>query len=133
MLENPKEHAEFILDQLSERPPDDSMLITLGVLVHQISVRDHLWIKMRRETALESFELWRAVVHAVPDEHSVPALCLASMSAWLSGNGALQVICFTRAAELDRNYSMVDLLEKINLAALPPDAWAGLLNQYQHV
>ena len=129
--ENPTEYTESLLHRLKGQPGEESALITLGVLIQQISVRDHLLTKMRRESALESFELWRSVVRAIPEEHSVPALCLASMAAWLSGNGAMQVICFTRAAELNENYSMVGLLEKINLAAISPDKWAGLVDQFQ--
>lgn len=98
-------------------------LAELGLLIDDVAVRDRAWLMMTHAEAASHLELWQAVVRAVPRQHAVPALCLMGMAAWLSGNGALQVICLEEGLSLRPGYSMLRLLEDINLTAAPPSTW----------
>ncbi len=95
----------------------------LGVLMENVSVRDHAWLAMTRPNAKQHVALWLRVVGTLPPENALPALCLLGMAGWLSGNGALQVVCLERGLEVDPTYSMLQILEDINLGAVAPDDW----------
>lgn len=101
--------------------------VELGVLVTNIAVRDHLWLQFRREQASEELDLWTRVVRSLPSSSSVPALCLAGMAAWLTGNGAMLVLCLEQAMNIDPSYSMLSLLEQINGSAVHPALWDQLV------
>ncbi len=98
-------------------------LVLLGLLVQEVRLRDRAWLRMERDSAQQLVRLWTAVVRELPDQEVLPALCLAGMAAWLSGNGALQVACIVRGKQLDANYSMLHLVEALNLTAADPQVW----------
>lgn len=105
---------------------DDRSACDLGVLIGDVRVRDALWLSMRRDSAARHLQVWLRVVAQVPAQHSVPALAMAGMAAWLTGNGALQVVCLEKGEEIDRSYSMLRLLSDINLTASPPSVWDSM-------
>lgn len=97
----------------------------LAVLVKDGSVRDIAIARMRHDDAVDHVALWRQVVaRTVAPCESAP-LCLLGLAAWISGNGALQMVCLERARDIEPRYSMVGLLERINAAALHPSVWPG--------
>lgn len=98
----------------------------LGMLVENVKVRDHAWLTMSRDNALQQVKMWQRVVSTMPPEDAVPALCLLGMAGWLSGNGALQVVCLERGFDLKPSYTMLRILEDINLRAVGPDIWEGI-------
>lgn len=104
----------------------DRERITLALLAIDPRVRDEAWVAIERDDAWIHVELWQQVVsRAVPDL-APPVLCLLGIAAWIKGQGALQVCCAERARKLDPGYSMIDILDDINLRALPPSAWDRL-------
>ncbi len=109
------------------QPLVPELLIELGLLIGDIRVRDRLWMRFRRETADLDVALWAAVVRALPPEHSVPALCLTGMAAWLTGNGVLLAACLNQAEALNGDYSMLRIMHDIVTWAAPPQVWDSMV------
>lgn len=103
--------------------PTTEQLIELGLLIGDHRVRDELWLALTRATAQTGVGRWSAVVRALPPEDSLPALCLAGIAAWLSGNGALLVDCLDRGLQICPSYSMLSILDDINSSVAPPATW----------
>ncbi|WP_425308528.1 DUF4192 domain-containing protein [Ammonicoccus fulvus] len=98
----------------------------LAVLSYEIALRDLAAQRIRLEDAELHVELWHQVVaNTVAPFESAP-LCLLGLAAWVSGNGALMVVCMERAEEVNPDYSLLGVLERINACALPPHAWEGM-------
>ena len=98
----------------------------LAALVAEIPVRDEAWLEMGQASARQHVALWQRVVSVIPDGWAVPPLCLLAAAAWLDGNGALMGCAMARAEKLDPEYSMLDVLKDIHLAAAPPSMWSGI-------
>lgn len=98
----------------------------LAVLAYEIELRDLAAQRIRLADAELHVELWHQVVaNTVAPFESAP-LCLLGLAAWVSGSGALMVVCIERAEEINPDYSLLEILERINACALPPHAWEGI-------
>lgn len=95
----------------------------LAALVVDIRVRDEAWCAMSRASAAVHVDLWTQVVRHTIGPFEMAPLCLLGAAGWLAGNGALQVVCIQRAEQIDPNYSMLGLLNRINEAGTPPRLW----------
>lgn len=111
---------------LGREPLTDRECAELAVLAYDGPVRDVAVGRMRQEDAAAHVELWhRVVARTVAPFESAP-LCLLGLAAWISGNGALQVVCMERAEAINPDYSLLQILDQINARALPPSAWEEL-------
>lgn len=111
---------------LGQDPLTDREHAELAVLAYDGPVRDVAVGRMRQEDAAAHVELWhRVVARTVAPFESAP-LCLLGLAAWISGNGALQVVCMERAERINPDYSLLQILDQINARALPPSAWSEL-------
>lgn len=97
--------------------------LRLLALCQDIVVRDVAWLTMSRPRAQQHVDLWQRVVRHAPEAWAVPALCLLAMAAWISGNGALQLVCLERGEQIDPSYSMLAIIEDIAERAVPPWYW----------
>lgn len=95
----------------------------LAALVADITVRDEAWCAMSRASAVQHVDLWTQVVRHTISPFEMAPLCLLGAAGWLSGNGALQVVCIQRAEKIDPGYSMLGLLSRINETGTPPRLW----------
>lgn len=119
-----KAEARGELDRLLAKPNHDQVeLVTLGLLVQQVGLRDRAWLSMSRDRASDHLRLWQQVTRAMPPDDGLAALCLTGMAAWLAGNGALHVACIEAGAAINPNYSMLQLLQALNRCAASPDLW----------
>ena len=127
-----KDRRERVLQILDDGITDGRLPVPeaceLALLVGAICARDEAWREMGLSTARQHVALWQQVVAIVPDAWAVPPLCLLAAAAWLDGNGALMGCAVARAEQLDPDYSMLDLLREIHLAAAPPSLWRELWN-----
>ena len=116
---------DHLLSKALESPDALSVpeCLELGLLIADIQLRDRAWLGMSRRTAEQHLRVWLRIVREMPEEHSVPALALVGAAAWLTGNGALQVIALERGLELDASYSMLRLLSEVNAVGAPPSLW----------
>lgn len=105
---------------------DEMKLVNLGVLVDDHWRRNHALIRVNQRNANHQCLIWQAVVRAMPVSQSVPALAICALSAWVSGDGTLQMICVDRALEINPNYSLTYLLIAIHEDLLPPSYWSKL-------
>lgn len=101
----------------------DRELVTLALLAVDLRVRDEAWAAIERENAWIHVELWQQVVSRAVPSLATPVLCLLGIAAWIQGQGVLQVCCLERARRLDPEYSMTNILEDINVRAVPPAYW----------
>ena len=113
-------------NQIFDSNFDAIKLVTLGVLVAEHWRRNHALIRVNQRNAARQCLIWQAVVRAMPVSQSVPALTICALSAWVSGDGAMQMICVDRALEIDPNYSLTYLLIAIHEDLLPPTYWNKL-------
>lgn len=98
----------------------------LAILAYDIELRDLAAQRIRLADAELHVELWHQVVaNTIAPFESAP-LCLLGLAAWVSGNGALMVVCIERAEGINPDYSLLEILERINACALPPHAWEGI-------
>lgn len=102
-------------------------LIRLGVLVRHVDARDAMIMLMDADNADALVACWSAVVAVTEDRHQPGSLCLLGLAAWVSGSGALLVRCIERADGCDPDYSLARLLARIADQAVPPSAWARLM------
>lgn len=95
----------------------------LAVAVQRVVDRDAAWSMMTRSNAGRHLELWRAVMQSVPDALLPPVGGLTAFAAWLSGNGVLASHAAERVLEVDKNYSMANLVIDALRASLNPNTW----------
>jgi hypothetical protein len=116
---------DHLLSKALESPDALSVpeCLELGLLISDIQLRDRAWLGMSRRNAEQHLRVWLRIVREMPQERSVPALALVGAAAWLTGNGALQVIALERGLELDASYSMLRLLSEVNAVGAPPSLW----------
>ena len=126
-MDDPKDRGERVLQLIDEGLSNGWLsgqdACELALLVAEIAPRDEAWREMGLSSAREHVALWQQVVALVPDAWAVPPLCLLAAAAWLDGNGALMGCAVARAEHLDPDYSMLDLLQEIHVAAAPPSLW----------
>ncbi|HEY5821200.1 MAG TPA: DUF4192 domain-containing protein [Propionibacteriaceae bacterium] len=102
---------------------DEDDLLRLAALVKDVSLRDRAWALIGRESAAAHRQLWADVVAVTPPSLAAAPLCLLGLSAWISGDGALQNCCVERLEKLDPGYSLGILLSDISARALSPALW----------
>lgn len=103
----------------------DKELATLAIWVSSTSVRDDVWMKMRRDSADADLELWTRVAQSVVEPFEPPVLSLAAFAAWLSGDGTQALIAAERAVEIQPGYSMAGLVLQALDVCMSPEAWDG--------
>ena len=100
--------------------------------VQDIRVRDVvLWELARVDDASLRATLprWQRAVRLSPESHVAAVATLASIHAWLLGDGARAVISLSRAREADANYSLAHLVDAALASGLPPRLWRDALGQ----
>lgn len=107
----------------TSRGLSDSECAELAVLSHDPVARDEVLGRLRRVDAPRQVALWNRVVDRSLPPFEVAPLCLLGLVAWLSGNGALQVVCMERAERINPGFSMLSLLNDIHDQAIPPTRW----------
>lgn len=105
------------------RPLSVDEVAQLAVAVQRVVDRDAAWSMMTRSNAAGHLELWRAVMQSVPDTLLPPVGALAAFAAWLSGRDVLASHAAERVLEVDRNYSMANLVVEALRASLNPNTW----------
>jgi hypothetical protein len=104
-------------------PLTDTECVRLAALAMNIAARDVAWSMISRKEVSAHLQLWHQVVARTVAPFELAPLCMLGFSAWIAGDGALQNCCVERAVRLDPSYSLAELLDEINLRALPPSFW----------
>jgi len=98
--------------------------LALAALARQGRVRDVMTAQLTEKSARHHMALWAAVVAKAPDDGAPAALGLMGLSAWLAGEGALQVCCVERGLAIDPDHSLLRLVEAVNVMGVHPREWA---------
>jgi hypothetical protein len=109
-----------------ERPLTPRECAELAVLAYDVHVRDIAAERIRPRDATTHVELWRQVVRHTVEPFECAPLCLVALAAWVSGRGALQVVCMERVEQINPDYSLLHVLEEINTRCLPPSVWGEI-------
>ncbi|WP_432558225.1 DUF4192 domain-containing protein [Granulicoccus sp. GXG6511] len=111
---------------LDREPLSDRDCAELAVLAYEGPVRDIAVGRIRPDDAAAHVTLWHRVVSQTVAPFESAPLCLLGLAAWISGNGALQVVCMERAERINPDYSLLQILDQINARALAPSVWEQL-------
>lgn len=104
----------------------DEQCATLAILAQHPDARDQALRALTTETAPREVARWAQVVRKCLLSLQAIPLGLLGMAAWVSGDGALQVVCLEKAQQLDPECALVSILDTINAEMLPPGMWAEL-------
>lgn len=101
----------------------------LSVSMDRPLLRDRALRRLSRGTALAHVALWERMVRSTPRAEQGPALGLLGLAAWVSGDGALQVICLERAEQSRIWHPLLEILHDINRMAAPATLWDRLRSE----
>jgi len=119
------EFVPVVHDLLARRPVDDETLLRLGFALTRIEIRDALWGLITRDNAPDLVGVWLHLARSLPVKWTPAALCLAAFASWLAGDGAMAVIAAERAAVVDGEYSMAELMLTLATSGVSPLDWNG--------
>lgn len=103
-------------------------LAVLAAGVTFAPLRDIAFRALSRDTASQHVALWGRVVRGTAKDDSAGPLGMLGLAAWVSGDGALQVVCLERGRRVESGHVLFQLLGDINRAAAPPIMWDSLLD-----
>jgi len=109
----------------------DKTLVKVGRSLHDIRVRDTiLWMSadLTPEEKREAYHLISKVCRLMHPLDAAPALSVAAILAWTSGDGARGNIACDFALRCDSDYSLAQLVSVSLAAGLPPQAWVESMN-----
>lgn len=104
----------------------DDQCVELSLLVQDPAVRDEALLAITRSEADRHVCGWTQVVRRSLLPLQAFPLGLLGISAWVTGNGALQMICLERASRLAPECGLVRIMSDLNEMVLPPEAWDDL-------
>lgn len=105
--------------------PSTADRVRLALLVERPEGQVRVLEMLTTDNAEQQLALWTSVVR-----HSLIALQpgplgLMGMAAWLTGDGALQMVCLERLDRIDPAAPIAALLDWINYEVVPPNEWAA--------
>lgn len=106
----------------TRRALSDDDVAWLGLLLVNITVRDHAWERVGEDLPLH-VDLWSDVVRRVEPELVAPPATLLAFAAWRSGGGAIASIALERAIEADPTYRMAVYLSAAFDGGLSPELY----------
>lgn len=115
---------------LTTGPLDQADALRLAALVHHPVARDTALLTMTVDTAEQHYRVWQGVVTQTPASASAPALFLAGMASWASGNGAAANIAHDKLIDVEPfdDHSVAAILRGLSETVTPPQAWRQLRN-----
>lgn len=121
--EDPGEWQQIVsrLCELPERA--DRQTARLALLVETPPGLREVLVSLDRESCDAQLRLWSEVVSRTPPRFAAGALGLMGLAAWLTGDGALQVICLDRLEAIGGEPGLTGLLSWLNLEVVPPAHW----------
>ncbi|MDI9629036.1 MAG: DUF4192 domain-containing protein [Acidobacteriota bacterium] len=102
-------------------------LAMLSALSYYGDMRDISYRQLTRANADRHVQLWQAVVRATARDDQGCALALLALACWVSGDGAMQVVCMERASKLVPDLGLLHILHDLNRSAAPPTLWDDLV------
>lgn len=103
---------------------DDATLLCLAS--HDPGFLDAALLSTVRENAEQRLSLWLQVVRGSVPNCAGYALAAAGLAAWVSGEGALQVVCLEAAVGRRGPQVWFDFLDGVNAEAVEPSRWEAL-------
>ena len=117
--------AQLLVDAGLRNPEQfNRVCAALAALAADGEVRDRVvYTSLTEKTAPDHVALWRQVANHVPQEASAWPLAMLGMSAWVTGDGVLQVCALEHLTHRSPDNPVAPLLDSLNRQALPPDVW----------
>lgn len=98
-------------------------MILAGLLVDDHAVVVEACHVLSRDTADAAVAQWQQIIGLLPPDRSTGALTVIALAAWLSGNGALQVICLDQLADRAPHPLLWEVLVGVYQHAVAPSRW----------
>ena len=111
--------------------PSDSDLLRVAVSLEDVRVRDAVMYylgTMTNEELRDVYKTIASVVRVVPKKYAAPTLTVASLCAYLSGDGAKANVCVTTALDIDPDYTMASYMARALSAGIHPDGFRELVS-----
>lgn len=93
---------------------------------------EQLWALTPEQARIQQ-RLWLQVVRGSVPSCRGGALVALGLTSWLSGEGALQVVCLEALGKVEGPPAWIDLLDLVNAAALSPQHWDALVAGHRDV
>lgn len=127
------DEAEELFNELLDRGLDDPEdlddyeLAQLAALAFFPALRDVALRRIHRCDAHRHVSLWQRTTQATPKAYQASVLAVLGLASWVSGDGAMQMICLERGEQIAPGHSLLALLDEINRMAAPPTLWEKVL------
>ncbi len=110
---------------------DERDLIRFSASLEDVPLRDTIiWhlSQMDRESLYDIYKTIASAVRVTPKKHAAPILSVASICAYLSGNGASANVCLDIAVESNPDYSMLKVLSVMLSSGMNPTDFGATLS-----
>lgn len=104
--------------------------LVLAIAAHDDAFCDEVVLGLTRANAAAAVELWVQVVQGTSPGTSGPALVVLGVAAWIAGQGALQVVCLTRASGRAPGHPWLAFCDLTNRDVVPPSCWDDLRTDF---
>ena len=112
------------------RPLTLPEMLVLALAAHDADFADEVVLGLTRDNAARAVDVWVQVVRGTTPGTSGPATVLLGMAAWIGGQGALQVVCLTKAAALVQGHPWLAFCDLTNRAVVPPSCWDSIRTDF---
>lgn len=124
------DHEVAVADGDAGTGPDGRTLGWLVALVSDEALRDVATTRVNRKSAKDWIAFWANVVRLTSGDACATPLALASLAAWVSGDGALASIAVDHALEIQPDHHLARLVRAAVVACMPPSAWDEVLSVF---
>jgi hypothetical protein len=108
---------------------DDDAAATLLVCLGDCRVSEQIWQRFRHHNAAVYLRFFLNLVARAPRRYVGPLLGLTALSAWLVGDGTLQVCAIERGFRLNQADPLLQLAATIAKNCIPPQNWEQMLTR----
>lgn len=128
--ERSAERFEELIERGLYEPADLGVedLAMMAACAYYSALRDVAFRRLTRANATMHVALWQAVVQATARDDQASPLAMLALASWVSGDGAMQVVCMERGEKIAPGHSLLRLLDDINRSAAPPMIWDQMMN-----
>lgn len=100
--------------------------VVLTMASHAPGFLDEAILSTTRANAAARRDLWAAVVRGSAPRCDGFALAALGIAAWVTGQGALQVVCLERMTNIRADPLWMGVLDQANAEAWPPSEWPAV-------
>lgn len=109
--------------ELTDRADSTRDLLKMGMLATRYWTLIYSLSRISKRQAGGECEMWQRVCRQMPQQYALPAVALAAICAWASGNGSLQSICLEIGSQINPDSVLLQIPISANQTLQPPSEW----------